>query len=247
MNTRHPDVHQKSALLVFVSVATGVFLVVLMTATYITFLLPVSYMSTARIMVAEPQPAIAGERQEHPAEAATPLAQTECEVIVSERVLLVVVERLALDDAWGRKFNNGERLRPSLCIDVLRSCLHVAPVGSTRVISIAASSDKPEEAAAIANSVVSAYVDYASDRPNPVVVQVLDVARPSLRPSKPNKTMNLVLGVLVGGLLGLGAGGIGAVLVLTGNRRRRGSPPAPPPLPQTASLEPAPPPPIDKH
>ena len=85
--------------------------------------------------------------------------QTTLEIIQSEAVLGKVVDSLKLDEAWAK--NNGdEKLGKKESIALLKKRLDLHPVPDTKLLEIGATSDKPEEAAKIANAVAEAYRDY---------------------------------------------------------------------------------------
>jgi len=75
----------------------------------------------------------------------------------SEVILGKVIEALNLNQEWGRKHAGGDRLRTSEAIALLRSMIELRPVGSTSLIEIRVSSEKPTEAAGIANAIAEAY------------------------------------------------------------------------------------------
>ncbi|MCW5552864.1 MAG: von Willebrand factor type A domain-containing protein [Verrucomicrobiae bacterium] len=87
--------------------------------------------------------------------------QTEFEAIQSEAVLGKVVNGLKLDEAWAEK-RGGESLKTEEAIAMLKQQLDLRPARDTGVVEIRAKSDKPEEAARIANAVAEAYRDYRS-------------------------------------------------------------------------------------
>ena len=145
----------------FTVVFTTVFLLVFMTSAMITFLLPESYASTARIRIARDT-----VKQAKPADASTPGAsydpyflQTEFEVIRSDLILRQVVQALNLEETWSRTFNRGEKLTAAQAIDLLRSSLALRPIRNTMIAEITAYSGSPREAAKLANATATAYRD----------------------------------------------------------------------------------------
>jgi len=144
------------------TVILAVFFLVVITATLMTFVLPVAYLSTARIKVdrggADIQEfgnnRIQGQYDPY-------FIQTEFETIKSEAVLSNVISRLNLNEVWGRRYNNGERLKSSRTLELLQARLALNPVRNTMFISIGVySGESPEEAAELANSVAEAYRSY---------------------------------------------------------------------------------------
>src|SRR5579863_7042722 len=89
------------------TVILAVFLLVVITATIVTFILPEAYSSKARIKVERDVTDVAGVD-------GTPsvrgvydpyFIQTEFEVIQSEKILDKVIERLNLNEVWQKKYN----------------------------------------------------------------------------------------------------------------------------------------------
>src|SRR3974390_3015568 len=95
------------------TVILAVFLLVVVTATLVTLILPESYSSTARIKVERDQSDIAGiVGDPFRAGSYDPyFIQAEFEVIQSEVILGRVVDELKLNNVWGKKYGNGEPLK----------------------------------------------------------------------------------------------------------------------------------------
>jgi len=188
-----------------------VFLIVMITATAVTFILPESYAGTARVRL-DPK-AMLVEGQYNPQ-----LLQTEFEVIQSQVVLEKVIEKLDLNTLWGKKYYNGESLRTAESLEILKHQLNLAPVRSTWLIAITIYSESPPEAAQLANAIAEAYQDYAVKKYLPGVVQIMDRAFPGREPVKPNKPLNLALGAVAGIILG------GAIAAIVGFLKSRPQP-----------------------
>ena len=147
--------------------------------------------------------------------------QTECEVIQSEAILDKVIENLDLNKQWGKQFAGGERLKTSESIAMLKGRIDVRPIRNTSIIEIRAFSERPEEAANIANAIAEAYRAYRREQASRLArqsnaalaesvtapVEIIDTAKPGIRPVRPNKPLNITLGVMMGVLLGLVIGG----------------------------------------
>ena len=143
------------------TVILAVFLLVVITATLVTFVLPKHYMSKASIKVDRPNADIAEFNNRGMSGVYDPyFIQTEFEAIKSETVLTNVVTRLDLNKRWGIKFNNGERLKTPETLELLRARLDLRPLRNTMFIDIGVVTDKPDEAAELANAVAEAYRDY---------------------------------------------------------------------------------------
>jgi len=143
------------------TVILAVFLLVVITATLVTFILPESFSSTARIKIERDQSDITGMAERPWAGSYDPyFIQTEFEVIQSELILGKVVKDLDLNKEWGKKFANGEKLKDTETIQLLKSRMDLRPVRNTSLIEIRVYSDRPEEAARLANAVAKAYKDH---------------------------------------------------------------------------------------
>ena len=146
------------------TVILAVFLLVVITATLVTFILPETYSSKCRIKVERDQtdipfssdPRIGGQYDPY-------FIQTEFETIQSERVLSNVVASLNLREVWGKKFADGKVLKTDEAIGLLKGKIDLRPVRNTSYIEIIVSSEKPDEAADLANAIAKAYQAYRKD------------------------------------------------------------------------------------
>src|SRR5690349_21556624 len=96
------------------TVILAVFLLVVITATIVTFILPESFSSMARIKVERDVTDVAGTggSQQPMAGMYDPyFIQTEFEVIQSEVILDKVIDQLDLNRVWGAKFNMEGKLK----------------------------------------------------------------------------------------------------------------------------------------
>ena len=78
-------------------------------------------------------------------------------MIQSEVILGKVIEDLDLNNEWGKKYANGERLKTSETIAMLKGRIDLRPVRNTSLIEIRVFSEKADEAAKIANAIAEAY------------------------------------------------------------------------------------------
>ena len=147
------------------TVILSVFILVALTATLVTYILPVSYSSTARIRVDRDIPDIPGfdSRQGLPSTYDPYFIETEFQVIKSEVVLGKVITNLDLNHEWGKKFNGGLTLKTPDTMDMLKHRIELSPVRNASIIEIQVYSDKPEEAAKLANTVAETYQQYRLD------------------------------------------------------------------------------------
>jgi capsular polysaccharide biosynthesis protein len=192
-----------------------VFVLVFSASAVITVLLPDSFASTARLKItrraagasaAAQAPGVFGGYDPY-------FIQTELEVMQSAVILDKVIENLGLSQEWGKRYARGETLQPAETLGLLKRCLALHPVRDTTIIEICAFSQRPREAAKIANEITRVYKEYreeamesATSGSRPFEVVIIDNALPGLRPVRPNKPLNLAIGGLAGLLLGTAAG-----------------------------------------
>ena len=143
------------------TVILAVFLLVVITATLVTFILPESYASTARIKVDRDVSDIRGMIESTYNPGYDPyFIQTEFEVIQSELILSNVIQSLNLTVKWGEKYAGGDRLRVQEAMMLLRQRMDLRPVRNTSLIEIRVYSENSNEAADIANAIAETYRDY---------------------------------------------------------------------------------------
>lgn len=201
------------------AVGAVVFLSTLVTANLVTFIMPETYSATARIKVEQ----VAPTGTELTVAYDPHIIQTEIEVIQSSFVVLSkVIQELKLDERWGRDFGS-EKVQLAQTISLLKSGLEVRAVRNTQLLEIRFFSRSRSETAEIANAVAESYKAYNTERldafgrerqspnANPgafspvhslVHVELVDRAVPPLRPSRPNKALNIVIGGAIGSALG---------------------------------------------
>ena len=149
------------------TVILAVFLLVVITATLVTFILPESFASSTRIKIERDQSDVAGfaERGAGGMISYDPyFIQTEFEMIQSDSILGKVVENLDLNNAWGKKYGGGTRLTTGEATSLLKNRLDLRPVRNTSLIEIRVFSEKPDEAAKIANEVATVYKKHRVDQ-----------------------------------------------------------------------------------
>ena len=143
------------------TVILAVFLLVVITATIVTFILPEAYSSKARIKVERDVPDVTGISGQP---AMTGIydpyfIQTEFEVIQSEKILDQVIERLDLNTVWATKYNSG-KLKNSESRNLIKRMIELRPARNTSLIDITVYSDDKEEAKRIANMIAEVYAEY---------------------------------------------------------------------------------------
>ncbi len=143
------------------TVILTVFLLVALTTTVVTFLLPESFSSTAKISIEQDMPDVdssGGGIAIRP----TPdpfFLQTEFERIQSKKVLYKVIEELGLQRQWGVKYKKqpGATISREQAYSILKGSIDVHPFQNTTMVEIRAFSDNKDEASTIANTVAKVY------------------------------------------------------------------------------------------
>ena len=138
------------------------FLVVITGAAY-TFTLPKIYAAQSRIEVnndsvdIDPfsQVPMGGTRGYDPY-----FLRTQFEIIQSKPILYEVINRLNLQEVWGKKT---EKIPKEVAFKILRSSLEVSQYRDTSLISLTAKREDPKEAARIANELADVYRDARLD------------------------------------------------------------------------------------
>lgn len=139
------------------TVILAVFLLVVITATVVTYILPETFSGTARMKVTSDSPDAPGFEQ-YAAKSYDPyFIQTEFEVIQSQLILGKVIDKLKLNEEWGKKYAGGQPLKSSESLELLKKSIRLTPVRNASLIEVEVYSDKPEEAAKIANEIVETY------------------------------------------------------------------------------------------
>jgi capsular exopolysaccharide synthesis family protein len=138
-----------------------VFVITAVIATAVTFVLPEYYSSTARIKVENDINDIEGVNPTPMSTSFDPyFIQTTFEIMQSELVLSNVIAELDLNVKWGAKYNNGETLKTTETMEILKDSMQLAPVKNTKLISITVLSSDKNEAAQLANTIAKAYKNY---------------------------------------------------------------------------------------
>ena len=147
------------------TVIISVFLLIAITATVVTFILPESYSSTARIEINSDVSVIPGMTGSMPSYGPYDpyLIQTEFEIMQSEKVLGRVIDSLDLNNKWGVKYNGGTPLKTEDTMQFLKQRMSLSPERNTKLVDITVYSEDKEDAARLANGIAQAYQNYRLD------------------------------------------------------------------------------------
>lgn len=171
------------------------FLLVLLTTTAITFILPETYSSTARINLEPPNWKVGDDNSS--------FIQTQVERLLSKQVLYPVIEELNLNQLYARRLGLAGTLKAPETYGVVTKHLTIRQVRNTTLVEVRVSDVDPREAALIANGIVGEYRKSIS-LPKTINVELVDPAEPNRRPVRPNIPLNLAIGVLLGTIVGIG-------------------------------------------
>src|SRR5687768_3654608 len=145
------------------TVILAVFLLVLLTTTAVTFILPETYMSMARIEVGKDTPDVGAIlTPQTPLQYDPYFIQTECEKIRSTKVLHEVILKLNLQNEWAKRFGT-DTLKMGEAYKILVGQIDLRQSRNTSLIEIRAYSDDKKEAAKIANAIAEQYSIYRKD------------------------------------------------------------------------------------
>ena len=142
------------------TVILAVFLLVALTTTLVTFILPETFSSTVRIAVEKDAPDIANFGGDRLPTVFDPYwIQTQFEKIRSKLILHQVITNLNLKRKWAEKFKEEGELPNDVTYNILKRSIDVQQARNTTLIEISAFSEDKREAADIANEVAKVYRD----------------------------------------------------------------------------------------
>lgn len=144
------------------TVILAVFLIVVITSTVVTFMLPKKYESTAKIKVERDQTDISGvQGPQYGAGMYDPyFIQTEFEVMKSEVILRPVITHLSLTNIYAP----GGAMPLERAMAILKGQMDLRPVRNTSLIEISVQEPDPKLAAKIANEIAQVYEDHRKDQ-----------------------------------------------------------------------------------
>jgi polysaccharide biosynthesis transport protein len=140
------------------TVILAVFLLVTITTTVVTFILPKTYASTVRMKVDKDVPDVGDLTGQRMNATYDPYwITTEFEKIQSKSILYPVISNLALNKRWGEKFKAESDLPTDMTYSYLKGHIDVRQSRNTSLIEVRVLSDDKQEAAEIANAISDEY------------------------------------------------------------------------------------------
>jgi len=175
----------------FATVFLAVFLFIFLSSAVVTFILPETY--TAKALVVAPDAA-------------------HLQLFQSTELLKDVAQQLNLPETFAARYGESKPWEDKRVEDLLRRSVQVRRLSRTDRVEIRVYSRSPAEGAQLANEIAETGARQAGLGSG--AIRIVEQAVPSLRPSRPNKPLNLALGAMVGIFLGTMAGGVGAKLAV---------------------------------
>jgi len=143
-------------------IVLAVAILVVLTGTVYTLMLPNIYASSVRISVSEDAPEINpfAAQQSYYSSYNPYFLRTQFEILTSKPILYEVLNRLDLQQEWAK---GGEKLPREVAHKILANSVDVFQQRDTSLIVISVKRDNPEEAADIANELADVYRDSRLD------------------------------------------------------------------------------------
>jgi succinoglycan biosynthesis transport protein ExoP len=147
------------------TVILAVFLLVALTTTVVTFLLPPAYKSMVKISIEQDMTDVDPQQRGFLVRPTVDpfFVQTEFQRIQSKPVLYKVITNLHLCEEWGRKYNQGVPISNERAFNYLKGSIDVQQSHNTTLIEIHGFSDDKDEAAKLANTVAEVYTEVRSE------------------------------------------------------------------------------------
>jgi len=175
----------------FATVFLAVFLFIFGAGGLVTFMLPAIYRANARVVAPD---------------------AAHLQLFQSAELLKGVSQQLNLPQVLAARYGETRPWEDKRVEDLLRRSVQVRRLPGTDLIEIRVDSRFPAECAEWANEIAETGARQA--RLGSGSIRIVERAVPPLRPSRPNRPLNLALGAVMGLFLGTMAGGVGAKLAV---------------------------------
>jgi len=162
------------------TVILAVFLLVSLTTTLVTLILPEAYSSTVRIQVEKDISDVPGIDDRHPSFSSyDPFwVETEFQKIQSKPVLYRVIDRLDLVKKWSVKYKD---LTKEYAFLLLKGMTRVNQARNTSLIEIQVTSEDKTEAATLANAIAETYAESRRERRKEVTKKGIEALERQLK------------------------------------------------------------------
>ncbi len=154
-------------------IVLAVAILVVITGTVYTLMLPNIYASQVRISVSEDAPQINpfAVQQTYYTPYNPYFLRTQFEIIQSKPIFDAVINRLNLQEEWSK---DGEKVAREVALKILQNSISVVQDRDTTLIRIIVQRDDPDEAARIANEIAEVYKDSRLEIANKEMRSALD-------------------------------------------------------------------------
>ncbi len=165
------------------TVILAVFLLVVLTTTAVTFILPESFSSTVRIEVGKDTTDIAPLLMggQGPASYDPYFITTEFEKIRSKTVLHQVITNMKLQTKWIERFHTEGELKLDEVFQILSKQIDLRQTRNTSLIEIRVYSEDPKEAADIANNIADVYTKLRLKKTSSASTNSITILRTQLK------------------------------------------------------------------
>jgi len=158
-----------------------------LSAIFTLFIATPTYESSSQLLVSRPTEE--NNIQQSQINANIQLINTYEDIITNPVILDPVIEELGLDTT----------------VDQLRERISVSTAEESQVFSVDVTGEDPYLASEIANTTASVFQNNLDSIMNVDNVSIISQAVPEMDPVSPNTVLNLVIGILLGGMIGIGA------------------------------------------
>src|SRR5699024_9939434 len=152
------------------------------------FLVTPKYQSSTEMLVSRSSDSATQSVTQQDISASVQLINTYSDIIRNDVILDPVIEELELD----------------MTTKQLRENVTVQTENDSQVFSIQVQSENPYEATEIATSIANYFQNKINNIMNVNNVTVISSAIPNVDPISPNNMLNVIIGVLLGGMIGIG-------------------------------------------
>src|SRR5690625_1902512 len=157
-------------------------------AIYTFFLVTPKYQSSTEMLVSHSADSTTQNVTQQDINTSIQLINTYSDIIRNDVILEPVIEELNLD----------------MTTSQLRENVSVQTENNSQVFSIQVQDENPYQASEIANATSNYFQEEIYEIMNVDNVTIISAATPNVNPVSPNNILNVVIGVLLGGMIGIG-------------------------------------------
>lgn len=157
-------------------------------AMYTLFLVTPKYQSSTEMLVSHSADSTTQNFTQQDINTSVQLINTYSDIIRNDVILDPVIEELSLDMTSGQ----------------LRENVSVQTQNNSQVFSIQVQDENPYQASEIANATANYFQQEIYAIMSVDNVTIISTATPNVNPVSPNNMLNIIIGVLLGGMLGIG-------------------------------------------